>query len=243
MPMAGRGSRFANAGIKMPKPLISVGGKPMFLKALSSIGGIKTKQLYTVIIRKEHDEQYGLGALLKHELPSVNVIVTNEVPVGAVTDAMRAKPILQNDEGIIILDCDLWFRSTSYNKMVEDALNGTSDIAGGVLTFEANNPRYSYAKYGTDRVVTETAEKRVISDRAITGAYFFSAAQEFIAAAEALLTQPLSETMPEYYISPLYNIMIQNNKKVRAAEVNEFASFGTPEELDVYRNKTSGLAK
>lgn len=29
IPMAGRGSRFANAGYKMPKPLIDVNGKPM----------------------------------------------------------------------------------------------------------------------------------------------------------------------------------------------------------------------
>jgi hypothetical protein len=40
--------------------------------------------------------------------------------------------------------------------------------------------------------------------------------------------------MPEYYMSLLYNILIADGKKIQAATVDEFASFGTPEELDEY---------
>ena len=234
MAMAGRGSRFSNVGYTTPKPLIKVDGQPMFLRALSSLDNVATEKRYTIIIRQEHDEQYNLGTLLKEALPDVNIVFTNEEPIGAVVDALRSRTYLKPDEGVVVMDCDLWFQSASYNNMVQASLSGKSNIAGGLLTFEADNPRYSYAKFGDDGIVTETAEKRVISNHAITGAYYFATATDFITAAETLIAQPLSDTMPEYYMSLLYNILIQDGKKVQAATVDEFASFGTPEELAAY---------
>lgn len=234
MPMAGRGSRFAKAGVKTPKPLIIVDGQQMYLKALSSLDNIQADKKLTVVIRAEHDQEHNLSDGLRQTFPGVNIAVSDDEPTGAVVDALRAEPFLQADEAVILLDCDLWFSSASYNKMVEDRLNGQTDINGGLLTFAADNPRYSYAKINSDNIVTETAEKRVISDHAITGAYFFASKAEFVDSAHKLLKQPLSETMPEYYISFLYNILIDEGKKIQAAFVDEFASFGTPEELASY---------
>ena len=132
------------------------------------------------------------------------------------------------------MDCDLWFQSAGYDEMVRTCLSGLSDIDGGLLTFPSNNPRYSYAAFGNDHIVTATAEKRVISNYAITGAYFFATANIFLNAAEKLLAEPLSETLPEYYLSPLYNILIERGGRIQAEEVDQFASFGTPEELSLY---------
>jgi 2-C-methyl-D-erythritol 4-phosphate cytidylyltransferase len=77
MPMAGRGSRFANAGFTTPKPLIPVDGRPMFLKALSSFDAIEAPKAYTIIIRKQHDEQYDLQKQLKEKLPDANIVMTD----------------------------------------------------------------------------------------------------------------------------------------------------------------------
>jgi len=233
--MAGRGSRFANAGFATPKPLIEVDGQPMFLKALSSLANIDTAKSYTIVIREEHDMQYGLGKMLRDVLPGVNIVITDEQPTGAATDALRSKPYLKADEGVIVMDCDLWFQSESYRDLVKASLDGTSDIAGGLLTFAADSPRYSYALFGNDGIVTETAEKRVISNNAITGAYYFATAQLFIDAAEKLLSTTLNDQMPEYYISHLYNILIADGGKIQAATVDQYASFGTPEELEAYQ--------
>lgn len=235
MPMAGRGSRFANAGFITPKPLIEVDGQPMFLKALSSLDKVVAQKRYTVIIRTEHEDRYSLTALLQKALPEVNVVVATEEPIGATADALRSKSFLKSDEGVIVMDCDLWFQSDSYNKMVEDSLNDKSTIAGGLLTFTADNPRYSYAQFGEDGIVTRTAEKQAISNHAITGAYYFATASLFTGAAHSLLEQSLSDSMPEYYLSLLYNILIDEGKKIQAATVDKFASFGTPEELANYQ--------
>lgn len=235
--MAGRGSRFAKAGFTTPKPLIKVDGKPMFMKALSSLDGVEAKKHYTIIIRAEHDKEYDLSAQLKDVLPQANVVSSDEQPTGALRDAYRAKPHLKPDEGIVLLDCDLWFHSQPYYEMVQDSLSGKSDIAGGLLTFEADNPRYSYAEIDENWMVSRTAEKEVISNRAITGAYYIANTQTFIKAADELLGQPLTDKMPEYYISHIYNVLLGQGGKIKATPVEQFASFGTPEELKTYEAK------
>ncbi len=234
--MAGRGSRFANAGFTTPKPLINVDGVPMFMKALSSLNGIKVNKHYTVIIRSEHEDEYDLSRQLKDILSGVNVVITNEEPTGALADAYRATPYLAPGQGIVLLDCDLWFQSQPYYDMIQASLEGTSDIAGGLLTFEADNPRYSYAEIDDNWIVSRTAEKQVISNRAITGAYYISDTETFVGAADKLLAKPLSDTMPEYYISNIYNILLGRGMKIMATPIEAFASFGTPEELEEYNN-------
>jgi hypothetical protein len=48
------------------------------------------------------------------------------------------------------------------------------------------------------------------------------------------MKRPLGDNLKEYYISPLFNILLHQGHKVKAAMVDEFSSFGTPEELDQY---------
>jgi len=233
MPMAGAGSRFANAGFTTPKPLIEVDGRPMFIKALSALDPIKANKRYTIIIREEHDQKYDLAKQLKDLLPEVNIIITNEQPRGALVDANRAKQYLQPDEGVLIMDCDIWLGSEAYFSMIEDSLNDTSDIDAGLLVFHADQPRFSYAELDENNIVKRTAEKQVISPYAIAGGYFIARADTFTNGAEAEFAKPLGEGRPEYYISYLYNTLIEQGKKVKAA-VGDFISFGTPEELAAY---------
>lgn len=234
MLMAGRGSRFSKAGFTTPKPLIPVDGQPMMLKALSSLDGITAKKHYTMVIRGEHDREFGLKKQLLDALPEANIITTDDEPVGATRDAYRIKDVAQADEGVIILDCDLWFSGPEYNQMVEDTLAGQLDIDGGLLTFPADHPRYSYAEVGPDGLVVRTAEKIVISDRAITGAYFYANLPTFLRAAEQLMAKPLDAAMPEYFLSHTYNELLAGGGKIKAAWVDGFASFGTPEELEAH---------
>ncbi|MDB5178154.1 MAG: hypothetical protein JWN01_97 [Patescibacteria group bacterium] len=234
MPMAGRGSRFAKIGYKTPKPLIEVDGQPMFLKALSSFDAIEAPKAYTIIIRKEHDEQYDLQKQLKAKLPEANIVMTDEEPIGATRDALRAEPHLEADDGVIFMDCDFWFASQAYNHMVEDSLSGKADIAAGLLTFESTDPRYSFVQTDDQGFAIRTAEKVAISNRAIWGAYYFGRASVFVDAANKLLAQPLTAELKEYYISPLFNMILQGGGQVQTAPVGEFGSFGTPEELDKY---------
>src|SRR5258708_5956131 len=127
MPLSGLGSRFAKAGFELPKPLIPVDGKPMFLKALESIDDIDADKSVFFVIRQEHVDTQSLDSLIKQALPEANLIVIPQMTRGAAETALAAKDRLSPSEGLIVMDCDLWFKSKSYNQMVEDSIKGRSD--------------------------------------------------------------------------------------------------------------------
>lgn len=240
MPMAGLGSRFKHSHYNGPKPLIRVDEMPMFQKALSSLNPLQCKRRHTFIIRAVHQEQYGLEDKIREILPESNVVKIKNVTRGAVETCMLAQKFLSSNETIIVMDCDLWFKSRSYLHLVERVLNGTRMIHGGLLYFESNSPRYSYAEI-IDGKVLRTAEKKVISGHALVGAYLFSSASIFIDVAKKLLNMPTSDAINEYYVSLLYNILIDDNCEIAAANIDEYYSFGTPEELMEYNKRTNNL--
>ena len=57
IPMAGRGSRFAQAGFTTPKPLIPVGGRPMIQWVIENIRPARPHR-FTFLCLAEHLEQY-----------------------------------------------------------------------------------------------------------------------------------------------------------------------------------------
>ncbi|MFP2907292.1 NTP transferase domain-containing protein [Pyxidicoccus sp. 3LFB2] len=234
LPMAGLGSRFADAGFTTPKPLIPVDGIPMVLKALSSLSDWGLDVVHTAVVRRPHEEEFRLATLLREAVPGMHVEILEEMTRGAVETALAASGRMTGERGLLVMDCDLWFDSPAYRDLVRGALTGQdASLAGGLLTFPSQLPRYSYAKCEGDTVV-RTAEKVVISDRAIMGAYFFATERHFLTAGRHLMDRPITEGMREYYLSLLYNILLESGGTVRAAKTSRYASFGTPEELRQY---------
>ena len=59
IPMAGRGSRFSEAGYKLPKPLIDVAGKPMIQVVINNLTQ-KCEHRYIFICQNDHIKKYSL---------------------------------------------------------------------------------------------------------------------------------------------------------------------------------------
>ena len=133
------------------------------------------------------------------------------------------------------MDCDLEFRSKTYLEWVRMILNQSADEANGgmLVSFESTDPRYSYAEVDDNMIVKRTAEKEVISSHALCGAYFFSSAKGFLKAAHQLMDEPCF-TKPEYYVSLLYNYLLAYGETVRLATMEDYYSYGTPDELRRY---------
>lgn len=233
LPMAGRGSRFAETGVTTPKPLIPVDGQPMFKKALLSLAEIEVEQQHTVILRQEHDRDYNLASRIKEELPDANIVITDEPPTGALSDAYRARPYLKDDEGIIIMDCDIAFRSKEFSSALRANLLGSLAMDAAVMVFESDRPLYTYAQLDEDRRVVTTAEKEVISSHAIAGGHYISSLEVFDRAARSVLRRPLTQERPEHYVSYMYNQILDNGGLITSWP-GDFTSFGTPQELAAY---------
>lgn len=235
MPMAGEGSRFVKEGWNTPKPLIELKGMPLFMRAINSVTIEGAPIRYSFIVRKEHIDNYQIDEKIKLCLPEANIFYVEKTTRGAVETCLIAEPAINNNDSIIVMDCDLEFRSKDYLKGIFEILGKPiNEVNGGMLiSFESTDSRYSYAEVDNHMIVKRTAEKEVISNHALCGAYFFSSAKGFLKAAHRLIEEPVF-TRPEYYVSLLYNYLLKNGETVRLATMEEYYSYGTPEELKRY---------
>lgn len=233
IPMGGLGQRFRDQGFETPKPLIEVNGTKMFLRALASFDEYAGSKKISFVVRRDAEEQYGLATSINTIMPDAAVVILEENTHGAAETALRAMDVLDREQPLIIMDCDFSFTSKDYFAMVLSMIEDKT-YDGVLLSFKADNPRYSYAKVGSDGLVVETAEKVVISDNALAGAYCFSSAGLFAKYAQRLIDGGLSDSRKEYYISYVYSEMLADGLRVGLATVDTFNSYGTPEELEAY---------
>ena len=235
MPMAGEGSRFLKEGWTVPKPLIQLHGIPLFKRAIGSLEVEDIEMKYSFIVRQEHIDKYAIDKRIKDYLPTANVYSVLKTTRGAVETCLLSKKGIDIDDAIIVMDCDLEFRSQEFITIIKESLSKTiEEVDGGALvSFQSNMSKYSYAQVDENNKVLRTAEKEVISNHALCGAYFFSKAEGFLLAAYRLLNE-VNFSKPEFYISLLYNYLLQNGETVQLAEMEEYYSYGTPEELSKY---------
>ncbi|WP_028321886.1 glycosyltransferase family 2 protein [Desulfatiglans anilini] len=237
MPMAGEGSRFVQQGFTTPKPMIACKGRSLFERALLSLEGIPCGKRHCFIVRQEHIDLYAIDARIKSALPEASIFAVSKTTRGAVETCLVARPAIHPDEGLVVMDCDLEFYSREYADHITGILEQpASQVSGGALvSFDSDNPRYSYALADEHGRVIRTAEKQVISRHALAGAYFFSKAASFISAAERLLQDGLGGCA-EFYVSLLYNYLIHDGEYVFLAKTEKYYSYGTPEELSLQNN-------
>ncbi len=227
IPMAGLGSRFKNAGFHIPKPLIQVQGKTMIEWAMKSFDFLSKIENYEIffIVAREDVEAYDLERKLNKLFPShTKVHVVEKRTRGQAETCLVAKDYINNHNKLIIYNCDTYSLSPLW-EMVE------GEDPDGILTcFMADHPRYSYAKVDKFGYVSETAEKKVISNLATTGMYYFKRGLDFVNAAETMIQKDQTFN-GEFYVAPLYNQLIQQGKRIKIVLVTKNIVMGTPEEL------------
>ena len=235
MPMAGEGSRFAKAGWTTPKPLIELRGVPLFQRAIGSVALPGVEMKYSFIVRQEHIDNQHIDRMIQDILPEARLFSVLKTTRGAVETCLVAEAAIEDDDAVVVMDCDLEFRSVGYNQLVSKALSLPADEAdgGALVSFESDNPRYSYALVDDGGRVLRTAEKEPISNHALCGAYFFGSGKDFKRIAHQLLDDG-THGKAEFYVSLLYNYLLAEGKIVRLATMEEYYSYGTPEELKNY---------
>ena len=102
-------------------------------------------------------------------------------------------------------------------------------IDGALLTFKADDPKYSYLQLDKNKNVIRTVEKEVISNDAICGAYYVKNKQIFLENVKEYIEKC---NYKELFLSGIYNIMIKNGLIIKNFEVDFHIPFGTPEEYE-----------
>lgn len=225
MPMGGKGSRFSNCGYEFPKPLLKINGKPFFYWASQSIlRDIEVMDL-TFVVLKEHIDKYNIDREIKDFYPNAIINVIPEVLNGVVLTCIEGIKNIEDDEPIVFNDCDHIFRSMEFKSFAEKGFN--DGIDGGLLTFNSKSPKYSYLKLDENKNVINTVEKKVISNKAICGCYYFKNKYIFDESVNVYLKECAYK---ELYLSGVYNTMVDSGKVVKSFKTDFHVPFGVPEE-------------
>jgi HAD superfamily hydrolase (TIGR01509 family) len=228
IPMAGAGSRFEQAGYTFPKPLIEVNGKPMIQTVVENLN-IDAKHIF--IVQKEHYEKYNLKYLL-------NLITNNECEIvqvdgiteGAACTTLLAKQFIDNDEPLVMANSDQFVEWDSNEFMYSMTAD---NIDGGIVSFEATHPKWSFAKLNNEGFVSEVAEKKPISNIATVGIYYWKKGSDYVKYAEQMIDKDI-RTNNEFYVCPVFNEAIDDDKKIKVFPIEKMWGLGTPEDLDRY---------
>jgi dTDP-glucose pyrophosphorylase len=147
---------------------------------------------------------------------------------GAACTALLAKDYIDSDAPLLFANSDQFLVWNSNEIMYAFQADG---IDGGMVNFEASHPRWSYAKIGEDGFVSEVAEKKVISNSATTGIYWWRHGSDFVKYAQEMIEKNI-RVNSEFYVAPVFNQAIADGKKIRVKTISEFYGTGTPEDLE-----------
>lgn len=233
IPMAGRGSRFADAGYKDPKPLIPVHGKPMIQVVVENLTP-QCEHRFIFICQNQHIKDYGLTEKLKSYAKNVEIIGIDGITEGQVCTVLKAKDLINNDEPLMTANSDQYidFDINDYLDVMQQR-----NLDGLIMTMKADDPKWSYAKTDKNGLVTETAEKKVISTDATVGIFNFRRGKDLVRAAEQMIKDNI-RVNNEFYTCPCYNYLIKEGQKIGiygiGEEYNGMYGLGIPKDLEFF---------
>lgn len=228
VPMAGLGSRFAEQGYKLPKPLIDVSGAPMIQRVVESLGIDGT---YIFVVQRSHYESYNLKEELSKIAPGCEIVVIDGITDGAARTTLLAKEFIDNDRPLIIANSDQIVEWCA-DEFVELTTDPSS--SGAIALFKATDSKWSYAQI-KDGIVSRVAEKVVISDNASVGIYGWKHGHDYVRFATQMIAKGI-KTNNEFYICPVYNEAIEAGHRIHPYFIDRMYGVGTPEDLLEYLN-------
>lgn len=226
LPIAGKAQRFLDAGYTMPKPLILARNKHVIDWALDSVD-IKDCNLI-FIVRVDHIYNFSIDKILRQKFgEDIKIIKVDKVTRGALETCTLAEQVIDNELPLIIYTPDVHFGPTFDPSSIDQEADGF------LLTFTANSPDHSYSEYDEEGNVTNVVEKEVISKEANVGLYYFKSGKIFLKYAKEIISSNML-VKNEFYIAPMYNLMIRDNLKVKASNTEKMHVLGTPHQFEFF---------
>jgi dTDP-glucose pyrophosphorylase len=154
-----------------------------------------------------------------------------ELTKGAACTALLAERFIDNDEDLLIANSDQY---VVFNQKNFETMRRHCNKADGlVFTFNAIHPKWSFVKTNESGEVIKVEEKNPISDIATCGIYWYRKGSDFVRYAHRMIEKNI-RTNNEFYIAPVYNEMLLDNKTIFPFFVEKMWGLGTPEDLDSF---------
>ena len=211
----------------VPKPLIEKNGKPLIRHAVETLD---ISGRYIFIVQKEHREKYDLDHILYNIKRDSLIIETDVITEGPACSALLAKDYIDNNEELIIANCD---QIMQWNGLL--FMDVARNYDGCVVTYHNSNTKNSFAKINKYGLVTDIQEKKAISEIALVGIHYWKNGKYFVDSAKKMIANN-DRCNNEFYVGSTYNYMIKDNLQVGIYHVpnQQYIPVGTPEDFETY---------
>ena len=234
VPMAGRGSRFQEAGYSEPKPLIPIRGMPMIKLVINNLTPQRPHR-FIFICQRDHVDQYGLIELLDRLAPGCAVVQLDGITDGAARTVLLARDHFDNDDALMIANSDQYVDYDIDRYL--DVMETRPELDGLVMTMWADDPKWSYVELNGEGLAKRVVEKEVVSNCATVGVYNFRRGKDFARAAEQMIRRGL-RVNGEFYVAPAYNLIIEDGARIGVHSVGAVGDgmygLGTPADLRAF---------
>ena len=211
IPMAGPEEPFRERGFAYCKSLIEIDGEPLIRRVYDNLSIIDRERIIFVT-RKQEDDRYHLGDVLRLLDPTSIVLHTEGQTAGAACTALLAIEYINTDEELLIANGDQFFVFDLRKALAEYRQR---DLQAGTVVFDAIHPRWSYVRLNREGLIVEAAEKRPISRFATAGLYYFQRGRDFVDAAMEMIRKD-AHVNGGFYVCPVFNEMILRQSKIGA---------------------------
>lgn len=232
IPMAGLGSRFADAGYELPKPFIDVSGKPMISRVMDNLSHKGAN--FILLANAQHLERFpSMVQEISRSYP-VTFIPVSKITEGTACTVLYARNALDLNEPVVVANSDQ-IVDIDFQDFINDA--GVRKLDGSIMTFidDERNPKWSFAELNAEKLVTRVREKEPISEFATVGIYYFNKASSLLDAIIQMVIEN-ERVNNEFYICPVYNYLIRDGLKVGIFNIENYQmhGIGTPADLSSY---------
>lgn len=239
VPLAGRGQRFIDAGYAAPKPLISVDGTPMVVRAIQDLPRCDQAVL---IVNSEHVAEHRIDSELARWMPGSRFVVTEGLTAGQACTVRLAAPELNADESVLVAACDnshLYDARMFYRLVAEgyDCLIWTYRRDPRVLS---NPNAYGWVrlKPGSTEFEEVSCKKPIsetpLEDHAVSGCFWFRRAQDMVEGIDRLVAGNC-RVNNEFYLDVVPNLLRESGYRIGVFEVEKYIGWGTPHDLEDYQ--------
>ena len=240
IPMAGRGSRFKEAGFEKPKFMLSVCELTLLEWSLKSLPLELAHQIVFVGLA-EANQSLNLENTVRSLSGIPDELLSfcwlDEVTNGQATTVLEGLQGVKEEEPLVIFNIDTTFLDPGLSGALQK-----SDWDGLLGSFHSQAPNLSYAALDAQGEVTEVAEKEVISSHALNGLYAFRSVALFRDCYQRLNEEVLAQK-GEVYVAPLYNYLLQEGRCVRLSSTQETYPLGTPEEVALFKEEAASYCE
>ena len=238
IPMAGGGQRFVNAGYTAPKPMIEVCGRKIVDYVCDMFD--RKNDVFTFIINSQHFESGFMGWDFKGMVDNYNLVVMEPHKLGPVHTVLAAEQYIGSDDPVIVAYCDnpVKWDYGEFKRYVSGGMDGCIISHTGFHPHTLSSTMFAYSKTDADNRVLEIKEKSCYTsnrfkEHASSGIYYFKHGYYI----KKYFRQAIEKNVNyngEFYVTLVYNLLIQDGLNVFSYLNDEVLAFGTPQEVRNY---------